>query len=137
MGAWLSSVLVTGQVYTRADLSTVLETKDATIFTGIFHPRNYNSILLFVTEKKAADRTQYSDHLDDNTLHWQGQTSGRTDTLIITHEAQRLELLVFYRVAKNEYPGGGFRYEGSFRYCSHSDGQPTNFVLERINDATT
>ncbi|HEU4783336.1 MAG TPA: hypothetical protein VFS83_08365, partial [Ktedonobacterales bacterium] len=63
-----------------------------------------------------------------------GQLAGRKDTLITTHEQQRLELLVFYRSAKTEHPGSGFRYEGRFRYGSHSAGQPTSFILERVGD---
>ncbi|HEY7976156.1 MAG TPA: hypothetical protein VID72_12490, partial [Ktedonobacterales bacterium] len=69
-----------------------------------------------------------------DTLYWQGQTEGRKDTLIITHEEQRIELLVFYRGSKNEYPGSGFKFEGRYRYRSHSAGQPTSFILERVGD---
>ncbi len=132
MGLLLSSHLIEGDIYTRAKLAELLESTDATINTGIFHPRGYDSILLFVTENKAADRTQYVDQLDGDRLYWQGQMAGRKDTLITTHEQQSLEILLFYRSAKSEYPGSGFRYEGQFRYCSHSAGQPTSFVLERV-----
>jgi hypothetical protein len=132
MGRLLSNRLVEGQVYTRAELSALIGTKDATIFTGIFQPRDYDSILLFITEQKSADRTQYVDWLDGDTLYWQGQSAGRKDLLIIGHETQRLEILVFYRGAKNDYAGSGFRFEGRFRYRAHSAGQPTNFVLEHI-----
>jgi hypothetical protein len=85
-----------------------------------------------VTEKKSADRTQYVDQLDGDRLYWQGQLAGRKDTLITTHEQQRLEILLFYRNARDEHPGSGFRYEGRFRYCSHVAGQPASFVLERV-----
>jgi hypothetical protein len=63
-----------------------------------------------VTEKKPVDRTQYVDQLDGDRLYWQGQMAGRKDTLIMTHERQCLEILVFYRSVKGEHPGGGFRY---------------------------
>lgn len=132
MGILLSSQLVEGQIYTRAELANVLESHDATINTGVFQPRGYDSILLFVTERKPGDMTQYADQLVGDTLHWQGQTAGRKDALIIAHQQQHCELLVFYRDTKAEYPGGGFRYEGRFRYRSHSGGQPTSFILERI-----
>jgi hypothetical protein len=134
MGLLLSSCLIEGDIYTRAKLAEILESKDMTINTGIFQPRDYDSILLFVTEKKSADRTQYVDQLDGDRLYWQGQMAGRKDILITTHEQQGLETLLFYRNAKSEYPGSAFRYEGRFRYCSHSAGQPTNFVLERVGD---
>jgi hypothetical protein len=132
MGLLLSKRLVEGESYTRAELAAILESNDATINTGIFQPRGYDSILLFVTEKKSADRTQYVDQLDGDRLYWQGQLAGRKDTLITTHEQQRLEILLFYRNARDEHPGSGFRYEGRFRYCSHVAGQPASFVLERV-----
>ena len=132
MGVLLSSRLIEGHVYTRAELAKLLESQDATIYTGIFQPRDYDSILLFVTERKSGDMTPYADHLAGDTLSWQGQLAGRKDALIIAHEQQQRELLVFYRRTKTEYPGSGFRYEGCFRYISHSGGQPTSFVLERV-----
>lgn len=134
MGLLLSSQLMEGQIYTRAELAEMLDTNDATIYTGIFQPRDYDSILLFITEKKSADRTQYIDQLAGGTLHWQGQTAGRKDALIMSHAERNVELLVFYRGAKNEYPGSGFRYEGRFRYCSHEASRPTSFVLERVSE---
>lgn len=134
MGILLSSRLTEGNIYTRDELAKLLESKDATINTGIFQPRDYDSILLFVTERKPGDMTQYADQLVGDTLSWQGQTAGRKDALIIAHEQQRCELLVFYRTTKTEYPGSGFRYEGRFRYRSHSGGQPTSFVLERVRE---
>lgn len=134
MGILLSSRLTEGNIYTRDELAKLLESKDATINTGIFQPRDYDSILLFVTERKPGDMTQYADQLVGDTLSWQGQTAGRKDALIIAHEQQHCELLVFYRTTKTEYPGSGFRYEGRFRYRSHSGGQPTSFVLERVRE---
>lgn len=133
MAVYLSDRLVRGNIYTRAELAEMLETRDATINTGIFQPRGYDSMLLFVTETKSSDMTQYLDHLDGDTLHWQGQMAGTKDVLIFSHERRGLELLVFYRHSKRERPGGGFTYEGRFRYQSHAAGQPSNFVLERIN----
>lgn len=39
----------------------------------------------------------YRDLLTGDTLTWDGQTSGRKDALIITHERMGFEVLVFYR----------------------------------------
>lgn len=85
MGILLSSRLTEGNIYTRDELAKLLESKDATINTGIFQPRDYDSILLFVTERKPGDMTQYADQLVGDTLSWQGQTAGRKDALIIAH----------------------------------------------------
>jgi hypothetical protein len=126
-----SELLVEGEIYTRAGLSELFGVTDATIKTGVFRPKGYDSIWLFVTENKTPDRTQYIDLLSGNVLEWQGQTEGRTDTLIREHEAHGLELLVFYRKSKTEYAGAGFRYEGRFRYVSHAGAHPTRFTLQR------
>ena len=110
----------------------MFEIIDATIKTGVFRPKGYASIWLFETEDKTPDRTQYIDLLKGDVLEWQGQTEERTEALIKEHEAQDNEFLVFYRKSKIEYPGAGYRYEGRFRYVSHSGAHPTRFTLQRV-----
>ena len=110
-GAELTSERLTrGKIYSRASLSSLFGIRDATIRTGVFRPRGTASVWLFVTERKPNDRTPYLDRLEGDMLHWQGQMAGRTDAWIIEHDARGLEILVFYRESKNEYPGYGFRY---------------------------
>ncbi len=128
-----SAELCEGEVITREELRKRFCITDATINTGVFRPAGHDSIWLFVTERKSSDRTQYSDRLDGDTLYWDGQTSGRTDQLIIEHQRRGLELLVFYRKSKTEYPGAGFRYLGRFRYEKHEDSQPAHFTLTRLS----
>jgi hypothetical protein len=127
-----SEYLQPGQVYTRNELMQMFDIADATIRTGVFRPRGHESVWLFITQEKTTDMPQYHDLLDGDVLRWDGQSSGRTDPLIIEHAARKLELLVFYRRDKYEYPGSGFRYEGPFQYVSHSGAQPTHFVLRRV-----
>ncbi len=129
---YTSSHLHQGEIYTREQLRQMFNIADQTLYTGIFRPKDHNSIWLFVTERKSGDMTEYNDALDGDTLHWDGQTSGRKDQSIITHEQNGLELLVFYRRKKLEHPGAGFRYEGRFRYKTHTGGEPTHFVLQRV-----
>jgi putative restriction endonuclease len=131
---YASSVLQVGAAYTREQLRELFGITDATLNTGLFQPRGYSSLWIFLTEQKTPDRTQYEDHLDGDTLYFQGQTQGRKDDLLINHKEQVLELLVFYRKEKYEYPGAGFRYEGPFRYLSHKGERPSSFVLRRIQD---
>ena len=126
-----SDHLAVDQVYTREDLRQEFGITDATLNTGVFRPKGTTSIWLFITEEKTADRTQYRDRLDGDFLYWQGQTSGRTDRLIIDHHRSGLEILVFLRNRKYEFAGAGFRYIGQFNYISHSGGNPTDFVLQR------
>jgi 5-methylcytosine-specific restriction enzyme A len=84
-----------------------------------------------VTEHKTPDRTQYTDYLDGDILEWDGQTSSRTDRTVINHKQEGLELLVFYRTRKYEYPQAGFKFEGVFNYLSHQSSRPTHFTLKR------
>ena len=127
-----SEHLTTGEVYARAGLQQRFGISDATIRTGVFHPKGHESVWLFVTEQKTSDRTPYVDHLEGDLLRWDGQTMGRTDDLIVNHSSRALELLVFYRHSRTEYPGAAFRYEGPFEYVSHEPGHPSRFTLRRL-----
>lgn len=134
-GRLASERLEPGSIYTRNDLSALFDIKDATLNNGIFRPKGYDSVWLFITEHKTSDRTQYVDSLVGDVLHMEGQRLGRTDALILDHRQRGLELLVFYRKAKYEHPYAGFRYEGIFTYQSHSGSTPTSFVLNRNQTA--
>jgi 5-methylcytosine-specific restriction endonuclease McrA len=130
-----SDRLEIGNVYTREDLRRMFSIVDATINTGVFRPKGHDSVWLFVTERKTPDRTQYSDYFDGNRLEWDGQTSGRTDDWIVNHGGRGLELLLFYRKEKYEFPGAGFRYYGPLAYRSHLSRNPTHFILQVVDDA--
>lgn len=131
---YTSERLNVGHVYTREKLATIFGITDATLNTGVFRPAGTNSVWLFVTKDKPQDRTQYQDRLEGDRLYWQGQTSGRTDAMIVAHESRDLELLLFYRERKYEHPKAAFRFEGRFRYVSHSGAKPSSFVLERLGE---
>jgi hypothetical protein len=132
-GMFTSERLVEGEIYTRKELSDLFDTKDATIRNGVFpRPAGSQSIWLFVTENKTKGSPQYKDLLHENLLYWDGQTEGRTDKLIIDHQENGLEILVFYRAKKREFPHGGFRYEGRFHYVKHEGRRPTQFILQRV-----
>lgn len=109
---------------------------DATINTGVFRVKDRHEIWLFITEQKQPDQVQYQDKLAGDELRWQGQSTGRTDARIINHKAEGNELLVFYRKAKREFPGAGFRFEGPFDYAKHWGSAPTSFILRRSEGST-
>ena len=132
--AYTSERLIVGHNYAREDLAAMFRITDATLNTGVFRPAGTNSVWLFVTKDKTRDRTQYQDRLEENRLYWQGQTSGRTDAMIVAHESRDLELLLFYRERKYEHPKAAFRFEGRFRYVSHSGAKPSSFMLERLGE---
>lgn len=123
--------LKVGDVYTRSDLRELFGIRDATLNNGVFYVKDRHEVWLFVTENKSADREPYVDKLNGDVLCWQGQRLGRTDPLIIDHMRNGDLLLLFYRMAKNQFEGAGFVFEGPFVYVSHSGGMPTSFVLRR------
>jgi putative restriction endonuclease len=124
-----SEKLKVGEIYTRKSLANIFHITDATLNTGVFKPKNHSSVWLFVTRKKAANQPKYVDHLAGNTLHWQGQASGKSDLMIIEHERRDLELLLFYREESKQYADSGFRYLGQIEYVDHKAGHPTTFTL--------
>lgn len=126
-----SESLEVGSVYTRAQLQEKFDIVDATIRTGIFRPKGHDSIWLFITLNKSADRVQYIDSLVGDVLLWEGQTGGRKDKSIVEHQINGLELIVFFRHDRNQFLGAGFLYEGPFTYKSHSGSHPASFVLSR------
>lgn len=127
-----SELLKLGEVYTREELKKKFGIKDATINTGIFRPKDHESVWLFVTEKKTPDRTQYEDSYDGETLRIESQPSGRKDKLLIGHEQRGLEILLSYRKSKSEHDGYAFRYEGRFKYADHRGTHPAQFHFTRI-----
>lgn len=124
-----STALTPGAIYSRDDLVEKFGITDATIKNGIFKPKGHESVWLFVTEDKTSDRVQYLDHLDEDVLLMQGQSQGRTDGLIEEHTKRGLELLLFHRAAKYEYPKAAFRYVGPFNYVRSFGSKPKSFVL--------
>lgn len=130
---WTSPQLEQGKIYTRQQLKDLFKVEDATINTGVFRPKGRNAIWLFVTRDKTNDRTPYQDSFDGDLLRWQGQIAGRTNAAVIGHEAAGDELLVFYRDSKRSHPGAGFRFEGQFRYLSHTGSSSASFTLQRVS----
>lgn len=127
-----SHFLILGHVYTRDELRTAFGIGDGTINNGIFQPANHSSIWLFVTQFKTRDRIQYRDLLDGDTLTFESQRSARYDQRLTEHVENGTEVLLFYRLDKNEYsPGAGFRYEGPFDFVDRTNDEPAIFTLDR------
>ena len=124
-----SEKLKIGEIYKRKSLAELFHITDATLNTGVFKPKNHSSVWLFVTSKKAANQPKYVDLMTGNKLQWQGQTSGKSDLMIIEHKARDLELLLFYREEPKQYADSGSRYLGPVEYVSHNPGHPSTFTL--------
>lgn len=133
----LSARLTIGEIYSRKQLMAILNTNNATINNGIFEAPGFRSVLLFVTEKKQADRRQYIDELNGDVLTMEGQGLRKTvtDPWIKGHVSDGRELLLFHRAAKNTYPAYGFKYQGPFCFESVKEDAtpevPSQFVLRR------
>jgi hypothetical protein len=126
-----SKFLRVGELYSRDDLRRAFRIHDATLNNGIFRPKGHSSVWLFVTERKTPDRTPYKDRLNGHDLYMDGQTRGRTDNFVVEHRERGLELLLFYREEKSQYPRAAFRFEGAFEYVAHSGAKPAQFHLTR------
>jgi putative restriction endonuclease len=127
----LSDQLVIGSVYTRKELKEKFNIKDATINNGVFLLRDQRCIWLFVTEDKSDHFSEYSDELRGDDLFMDGQNAGGTDKDLIEHSQNGVEVLLFYRRHKTEFPGGGFVYEGKFQYSGHQGTRPAHFHFAR------
>src|SRR5215472_17335587 len=101
-----------GAVNTRKELQASFGVRAASIFTGVFRPQGHDSIWLFITEEMTKDRTQFRNRLVGDDLEIDGQTAGLKDKMLVEHEKNDLEVILFYRKTKKEFPGAGFRYEG-------------------------
>jgi putative restriction endonuclease len=126
-----SEALVDNLLYTRNELKKLFNITDSSISNEVFRPSGYNSLWLFITTNPTGETQHQSVPADENLLIWSGQLTGNTDKLIATHELHGLELLVFYREAPSQYPGGGFIYKGRFEYQKHTVTRPALFTLAR------
>ena len=66
-----SEKLKVGEVYSRKSLREIFPTSDATLNTGVFRPKNYSSVWLFVTRKK--HRTSQSTSITYLERHFTGR----------------------------------------------------------------
>lgn len=138
----ISQSLNVGAVYSRKGLASTFKINDprltGTHGEGIIPLAQFDSILIFITEKKPLDRAQYEDKLVGHDLFMDGQKSKRTDEALFSHSSARKEVLVFYRRFKGEFDNYGYRFEGRFHYVSSKSfdtpRSPTRFHLRRGED---
>lgn len=134
-----SDFLVIGNLYGRERLRSLFDITDAALYNGIFMPKGYESIWIFLTGEKQADRTRYRDYIDGEYVYFDGQLTGKTDRLIIQSKADGNELLLFYRPSKYAYgrdAGAAFRYYGPIEYVTHEGSRPTRFTARFVRDVS-
>lgn len=98
-----SKFLQLGQIYTIDDLLTAFHIRDVTLNNGVFKPKRHASVWLFCYGRKTAEGPIPRQAQGDELL-MDGQTLGRTDDLIESHRSADLELLLFRRRKKSEFP---------------------------------
>lgn len=94
---------------------------------GVVTSRGENFMLLFVTLHKAKDATQYVDHLENNTLFWEGQTNQKFAERYM--ESGDYQIMVFLR----DKPHTQYTYYGRclpLRQYYHDPGTPSQVVFD-------
>lgn len=100
------------------------------ISRGVITPAGQSLIVLFVTRYKQESLTQYEDHIDLDTLFWEGELAHGTDNRIVSRKD---EIHVFYRERHHAL----FIYEGLAKlnfYRLYSD-RPSKFEFILLSRA--
>lgn len=122
--------IAVGSVYNRRELVKLWGYAGIeALQRGVVTPRGDNKIILFVTENKKADATQYRDRLVDDTLEWEGPNDHFAESRIISASTSNDEIHVFHR----SYSDEKFTYCGRFTVSDvqrHPD-RPSRFTLQR------
>ena len=121
-----------GSLWNREALSTLwgYESYHA-LARGVVTPRNSGIIILFVSEEKPGDFTQYRDRLDGRRLQWEGEKGHRTDHRIANSNESEDQIHVFHR----ELHRAPFAYLGRARVVkfAHLTSAPSRAEFELID----
>lgn len=125
-----------GSAYTRDELNDLWGYGGRAAFSrGVFTPDADNKIVLFVTQKKRSDKTQYKDHISDELLFWEGEERHGSDARIVSADDRGDEILLFYRNA-DRLP---FAYLGLVRLLWHElrTESPSQFVFGLTSESSS
>ena len=121
--------LTVGECYSRSELADIWGYASLhAIARGVVTPRDDHKIILFVTEVKKSDRTQYKDRLVGDTLQWEGPTDHFGEGRMINADKHGEQIHLFYRKVFDQ----DFTYKGQVRvssYTGKTDG-PSSFLLK-------
>lgn len=94
---------------------------------GVITPAESQVIVLFVTKAKQATMTQYTDYIDGDVLHWQGERRHGSDRRMAEAERSGDEVHLFYRAVHHS----PFVYYGPIHLLRHKllSDQPSEFVF--------
>jgi putative restriction endonuclease len=138
------STLHIGREYDRPGLAELwgYESFQA-ISRGVVTPSGTNYIIFFVTKEKQSSSTQYTDYLDGQTLHWEGEEKHGSDGRIVSAKNRGDEIHLFYR----DIHHSPFKYYGQIHLVSSilrldapssfvftlSPHEPTTTLLDDLN----
>jgi hypothetical protein len=121
-------LLELGGAYSRCELADKWGYAGREALTrGVFCPAGDDKILLFVTQVKRQDLTQYKDHISEDMLFWEGETQHRSDDRVACAAERGEHIFLFYR-RRERSP---FTFLGEVRsvwHQFHSD-RPSQFVF--------
>jgi 5-methylcytosine-specific restriction protein A len=119
-------------VYSRDELRDQFHLSDAIISEGVFRQPDARSVWLFVTAENTRGASRVGGFFDGLVLLFESPVKGRGGSLILNHERDGNEIIVFYRKKKREFANYGFRYLGRFGLAPPSQaqtGMPPRLVL--------
>jgi putative restriction endonuclease len=122
------STLRIGREYDRPGLAELWGyERFQAISRGVVTPAGTNYIIFFVTKEKQSSLTQYTDYLDGQTLHWEGEEKHGSDGRIVHAKEKGDEIHLFYR----EIHHSPFTYYGQIRLVSSTLrlDAPSSFVF--------
>jgi hypothetical protein len=123
-----------GTEYTRGELSDLWGYAGyQAIARGVVTPAQDNKIVLFVTENKSSDRTQYQNRRRGSVLEWEGPTDHFAEDRMAGSPANGDQIHVFYRMHQKDR----FEYLGQYRIRHYrpNAARPSHFQLELIERA--
>lgn len=86
------------QQYTRPQLAKMWGYSGyEALSRGVITPSGTNIIILFITKEKQSSFTQYTDHLEENTLFIEGETNHTSDNRLINVKVNGDQVHLFYR----------------------------------------
>ena len=125
--------LIIGNQYTRESLVPILQVHDMNALRkGVVGKTGEDFLMIFVTENKSSDSTQYKDHLFEDTLFWEGENKHGHDRIISSEER---EIFLMYR-QKHHSP---FTYMGRLalsRFFPMTE-EPSKFVFRLVDSEST
>lgn len=118
-----------GSQWTRQSLANAWGYRGYQAFArGVFTPQGDDKIILFVSEQKPGDFTQYEDGLLGDVLYWEGEQGHQNDARIVSAISTGDEIHIFFR-REHRAP---FTYLGQGQVARHElfAERPSRFVLK-------